>query len=481
MNPFELLQQRLPGACRFYRDYGHLSFGRLSRLLAAPAPHRRPSARLRASLRRRAAAAGADPETARRAGEAVCAQAASHHGFDCHPETVQGSLIFGLDSIVAGHQGPVLVLASGNVPLDNSLGVGGLIFGRRGAGGRRPRLNLFSRSKDDVAAAVAPPLGRPELERARARLGELLLESLEIKAIRRLFDEFLFSGNFPEGPDFLSQAAWLNQALWAARFDGVKPRPPMVFLELEAVVKDCLEADLAEPDSPAHRLLFEPRLRGEILTRLAGARASWSADRLTGAAPRGGRGTVFFWRLDRRGQVQALNFAAGGRLTGPETDLPLKPEAIWAELASGRLRPGLFLTFLTLAAHGLRVHGGAYMIDYHPPLLIEAEKLLETPLGAEAPTLLTAGPLPLGPAGALELLAASPLPPALWTGLAESPLAESWPGTARQWFLEEQLGDAGRDQSLLPDDNFWLNHLSALSPIRGPESALPSSGFEAES
>lgn|GEM_PF-5931365 len=437
MSPIELLKQHLPGACRFYREYGRLTFSQLSRLLAGPVPHRDPSPVLRSSLGRRAAAAGAWFETARRVAEAASAQTASHHGFDCHPETVQGSLIFGLDSLRAGSSSPVLVLASGNVPLGNSLGVGGLVFGRREAGNRRPRLNLFPRSSDDLAAAAAPPLTWSNLETAWGRLADLSLNPLEMKAARRAFEEFFFSEDFPAGPDFLSQAAWFNQRLWAARCAG---GPELVFLELEAVARDCLKADLAEPDSPVYRLLFDPRIRGKILTRLAGAPACWSAGRLGTSVSRGERGTVFFWRLNRRGRARALNLSASGRLTGPETNLPLEPEAIGADLESGRLRPGLFLTFLTLAAHGLRVHGGVYMIDYHPPLLAEAESLLETPLGASAPALLGAGPLPLGPAGALELLASSPLPPDFWSALAESRLAESWPLTARQWFLEEKLG-----------------------------------------
>jgi hypothetical protein len=163
-------------------------------------------------------------------------------------------------------------------------------------------------------------------------------------------------------------------------------------------------------------------------------------------------------------------------LAGPGLELPLAPEPVATAMAEGLLIPGLALGYLTLAAHGLALHGGVFMIDYLPALLGPAERLLgpERPMAA-APggPLLGAGPLPIGfadalapggfsAAGALE--AAGPFDEGFFSRLASAPLAAVRSFTLGDWYQEETPA------ALRPPG--WESALG-VPAIRLPEAAAP--------
>ncbi|MDR1545253.1 MAG: hypothetical protein LBU12_00750 [Deltaproteobacteria bacterium] len=467
----ERLARLLPGAVDFFRRRGATTLGQTARLLNAP--HGRPSATLlRAAAR--LASEGRQPRTAQAAVDALAqgrpVLAAGHHGLETHPELAQGGLLFGLPAILDREPRPTVALASSAVPLNNPTAPGGLLLGRRRADGRRLQLRLFPRSQDQIMVSRAPALTRQAVTACLTRLPrEDGWSPPERRAAAAFLERFLLAPAFLAWPSFAAQAAWLASEVWAARFRpaAAAPPPPLVQLELEALAADCLVVDLARPDSPAARTLFEPRVREALTADLAGRRGAWSAsllaldasDRRVDGAP--ALGTLFFWGVDPKGRRLSLALGRRGRqasLVGPGLEVPLTPGGVAEALADRRIVPGLFLDYLVLAAHGLRAHGGVYMLDYLPRLLAPAARRLEVPLGWTP--LLAAGPLPLGlqgpegfaglggftAAGGLEL--AGPWPSGLFEALDALPLAAVWPFTAGEWLAEEtppaERGTGGR-------------------------------------
>jgi hypothetical protein len=517
------LAEVLPGALDFARRAENVELGALSRFLNRPLT--RPDETLMTAFARAIASQGFPPEEAQaalkglRLGRPVLA--ANHHGLETHPEMVQGTLIFGLAAMAealatqtptqASDSGdpppPTIVLAASGVPLNNQTAPGGIMVGRRGESGRRLQLRLFSRSQDHVLAGRAPALTQKSLFLALDRLARApLWFECEKRTAASFLETYPLDRTILELPDFLTQASKIAARVWADRLKsaGLGPKvPPLIHLELEALVSACLAQDMADPLNPISRVLFKSPTRAAVLRALAGRAGAWSAA-LIGPAAKGSRpkaqpkadptgglsdvppeesggGTVFFWGVDKRGERRRLKFVLSGDqpyLAGPAESIPLAPEPIATALAEGRLIPGLFLDYLTLAVHGLTTYGGVFMIDYLPALLGSVAEILGIKFPGFDPKEdrpdsagkargagvgegrrtgglipgywppLAAGILPLGreeasspsgfsAIGALELFALGPFSALDLTRLAAVTVGQAWPFTAGEWYQEE--------------------------------------------
>ncbi|MDR2455206.1 MAG: hypothetical protein LBE49_01245, partial [Deltaproteobacteria bacterium] len=440
----------------FVIENGDLTLGELSEKLSAfPA---KPSEVLTGAAERLAGLKGEGAGSLGEGRELLARPplAANHHGFDTHPEMVQGSLLLGLNGLISKANKPVVILASSAVPLNNPTAPGGLLAGRRGASWRRRQARLFSRKFDHVMVCRAPAVTRQMAEDFIKRLrGQEGWTEEERQRGEKFAEKFLLSPEFLEKSSFLAQASFLASWAWASRlgFEG----PPLVHLDLESLVSICLAADLADCFSPVHRALFHGPSRLALAKALSGRRGAWTGD-LAGAPGESGesraRGTFLFWELSNKGEGSPLKLESRrGRdyLAGASLELPLSPEPIATALAEGRLLPGLFLDYLVLSVHGLVPHGGVFMIDYLPDLLGPASEILETPLGLkglgpQAEPLLGAGLLPLGApasgapggwaaAGALELM--GPLDEEFFRRLARVRLDDLRAFTFGEWYQEE--------------------------------------------
>ncbi|MDR2368500.1 MAG: hypothetical protein LBF58_10430 [Deltaproteobacteria bacterium] len=490
------LSKILPGAVGFFLDNQSMTFGELSARLNAAVS--KPSGILLKGISFQAPALvggreGIPGEKKPDRGEATfCGMgvlAANHHGFDTHPEMVQGSILFGLGSALGDGQDPVVVLASSAVPLNNPTNPGGLCLGRVGSSGRRLKARVFPRSRDRIMVSRAPRLTKKDVTGFLGRLGDLAdWEEVEKKAAKLYAEKYLLDEDFLNAPNFLAQASKLALASWADRF--AKKPPPLFQLDLESLVLSCLKADMANADSAASLALFDQEKRAALIGALADKRGAWAAS-LTDTAKAAGDfgeseslGTVFFWAVDGQGRRRPMGLGRKGSdytLRGGGLELPLSPQRLATALSERSLVPGLFLDYLVLAAHGLMAHGGVFMIDYLPALLGQASEILEIPLGPmgelnalENRPLLAAGFQPLGlaspqgegysSAGALELFAAGALSQAALRKLAETPLKAAWLFTAGQWYQEE-IPPAGRlpgwenliGRPAIPLDEFGLS------------------------
>lgn len=488
------VSELLPGGSRFFAEHGELALAGASRRLNRAGP--RPSdAAIAAVLKELKAVYGPGCLPAARASLLAGAPllSANHHGFDTHPELVQAVLIFALarrdeagtatadpggadqEELGSGAGWPVLVLACGAVPLRNPTCSGGFLLGRRSVDGRRIRALAFPRSYDECLVGAAPALSRNQLESFRSRLAGPPFRRAESAAAQEALDRTA-ADDFYDRPNFISQAAVFNSRLWSGLTGGLND---VLYVEMESVVNDCLEADLADGDSPAARVLGEARVRERVLKRLAGQTGCWARELVDGPLSAAGladtsraRGTVFFWEISSGGRRYSMGLDASSsgpaELVGPGRRLPLVPELISRALREGRIKPGLFLDHLILADHRLDTRGGVFLVDYLPGLLEPLAEILDRPDLAEyagRARFLAAGALPVrsgggddswqreAAAGGLELASAGPWNAKTWRSLAELSFGEIWPFTASEWYLEET-----RPEDRPPD---WTRHLEA--------------------
>ncbi|MDR2442948.1 MAG: hypothetical protein LBE31_05450 [Deltaproteobacteria bacterium] len=490
------LQKILPGAMAFVDKFREATFAQISRKLTNP--RRQPADTILSAFRRVSASTGTKPEIIEAAVKSLSnghpVLSANHHGFETHPEMVQGTMIFGLSSLLKGLEkdgltSPLVVLASSNVPLNNPTAPGGLLIGRRVAQGRRPQLRLFSRSMDHVLTSRAPVLTKKSITAALERLKNLpLWTESEKKMAFDFVENYLLSQYFLDSPNFLTQASKLAALVWRDRFDSpsnlMANIPPLIHIDLEALVASSLAFDMFDSLSPIAHVLFNQGIRSEVVKVLADRTGAWSGSLLGGINAKGkaepSKGTVFFWGVDARGCRSPLSLETSGNrtfLSAISMKFPLEPEPIATALAEGHLIPGLFLDYLTLASHGLTTYGGVFMIDYLPLLLLPVAQILEIDLESFVPDLknqkasddssltselifkkeqwpnpleplLAAGMLPIGfeepaspggfaAAGALELFASKPFSLDNLRALAQMTVGDSWPFTAGEWYQEE--------------------------------------------
>jgi hypothetical protein len=302
------------------------------------------------------------------------------------------------------------------------------------------------------------------------RLGSLSeLSSSERKRFSDFIERYLLNSVFLGKRSFVGQSSWLASAVWAGRLG--QGSPPLIQIELEALVSTILVGDLSDRDSPLFRALFEEKTRTALVKALSGLRGAWSPElsipdvSSSFLSSTDSKGTLFFWQVDSSGRRRPMGLGQkAGRafLKGPDLEIPLSAEPIATALAERLLLPGLALDYIVLSVHGLKAHGGVFMIDYLPALLGPASNILEVPLldtqnessGPsryslhQARPLLASGALPIGladqgapggfaAAGTLELDSAGPLTSNFLNLLASLSLAQVWPFTASEWYQEE--------------------------------------------
>lgn len=194
------------------------------------------------------------------------------------------------------------------------------------------------------------------------------------------------------------QAVVLNSAIWNRLFDGVAGAPNLVNVELEVMSSALLRKDLKNTNSLASCIMFDVKLRNHLIRTLDGNRACWKTEALArrlcsdptvqkeNISPNGS-GTMFFWGVDNRGRRVPLYLngesAKQQALSGIDDrgnviTMPFSTKAIDEGLASGKLLPSLFTSFLVVSlARGVACAGGYFQCEYLPAMqhcIVEALK-----------------------------------------------------------------------------------------------------------
>ncbi len=320
---------------------------------------------------------------------------ANHHGVDYFSHSVQGSLIFSLNSLSDGDADSMVpIFSCGNVPLDNATYPRGLLLYNAGEGGlddMPKRLPIFSDRQKRAMTSVASAFDESMIQRAEVRLEKMIAEKKvsETLAIplRKILQEDYKAPSVMELESYSRQSVILNNRIWKRLFADANNSPELVYLELEKVVGRLLKSDLLNRESLAWYVMFDSSLREAVLEELDGATACWDIDvlkqriRLEGSdtaqirALKGG-GTNFFWGIDKTGRRIPLyldTYCArhpvlkGVDDRGDAWELTYEPTSILDALAQNRLLPSLFTCFTVLSfARGVSCLGGYFKDEYFP-------------------------------------------------------------------------------------------------------------------
>ena len=397
----ELVRRNLSPVDRVLHQYGHFS---LAEYLANFFPEAKPAFQSRddaLQIVARYAAPLLGERVAKRAAEDLAAYpivlTANHHGVDCYAQTLQSRILFSLRTAIGiSDIRTVPVLACGNVPLNNLTYPRGLLFYCVSSGELDAiplKLPLFPDRLKRTMVCTAPACDNTMIAGAQVRLDRMLRRksvSSEIaSAARTILREDYGFPTLRGFPDYSRQTVILNSLIWKRLFAEGARAPEMVSLELENLVGALLARDLTNPDSLAWGVLFDSKLRENVLAELNGVKGCWNRDRLdqrTAGIPLDGTkseagkrcGTVFFWGVDGAGRRIPLSLETGppGRSVlrglddeGVAHEIPWSPGGILKAVQDRRLVPSLFTCFLVLVfARGFCCVGGYFQGEYLPAM-----------------------------------------------------------------------------------------------------------------
>lgn len=319
---------------------------------------------------------------------------ANHHGVDYFSQSMQGSLIFSLNTITGAISATtILIFSFGNIPLNNSTYPRGLLLYHVHPTQLETlpkRLPLFPDKLKRCMVSVTPAFDQMMVHRAEERFDNMIYDGQIspklAEPLHEIFREDYCEASVITLPTYSQQAVMLNNRIWKRLFSELSTVPEMVYLESEKIARALLESDLSNPKSLAWSVMFDPILREFILKKLDGVRGCWN---LKGLAQRlrlknlseaqreeilDGCGTVFFWGIDPTGRRIPLHLQTEGShtvlLRGIDDynniwEFPYTPEAIISKLQENKLLSSLFTCFLTLSfARGLVCVGGCLQGEY---------------------------------------------------------------------------------------------------------------------
>ena len=247
---------------------------------------------------------------------------ADHHGICSHPVVFQGD-IMAICGAARSSLRYLVVLATGNVPLNNASFPRGVIFDDL-------RYPLYPDSAKHALVYGLSASEKTKFERLPVELGDV------ISRIEHLYDFEHFS----------DQVSLINRALFSECLGPGMPQ--MIVLQLEDVVSDLLcQGEQAD-------LLLNQRLLPDTITAFEGIAGAWSNE---------GGGSHLFWGRDERGR--AYRFAEhDSNLVGSLLRLDLSQQQILRKLADRAILPGLLLSFSVLLENGATCLGGFNQVDY---------------------------------------------------------------------------------------------------------------------
>lgn len=289
---------------------------------------------------------------------------ADHHGLLNYKLLYNSNLLYG--EIIKELKLPfAIVLAAGNVPLDNMSYPRGFYFKKRkfnffGAEESRSPVFLFEKKLiADRRVGIDGFISGEAMKTLTAEeskfLNFLFFQCLEIEKAVELYDAFF------------DQISFMNFKLWQYYFD-ISLRdsvPRLIYLPSNPVVLDILCREIMKKDSLISLILFEPEVRRVFLRNFSGTAGCWGEN----------TGSNLFWgviakkkykRLIRLSVDDSSNSLVG---EGENFRLVLERETLVSALKEKRILATLFFDYLILTfLGGYLTLGGFNQLDYLPQM-----------------------------------------------------------------------------------------------------------------
>jgi len=328
---------------------------------------------------------------------------ANHQGVDFFAQSVQGTLIFALNRLLSPPSPIVPVFAFGNVPLNNLTFPRGMLLYRVNPAQLKKmplKAPLFPDRLKRRMVSHTPKFDQAMVLRLKKRLRQMVLKKqvasdLSDIAVALLNKDYCDAAVM-RLPDYSQQATVLNSRIWKQLFSNQQPTADLIYLEIEKVVSQLLIGDFANTQSLAYQVMFEEKLRENMLEALNRVTGCWDYETLCRRVDphfsnevrthsNHNAGTVFFWGIDESGRRIPLALIKANTTTlilrgisdqGKSFEIPFSCQSLLDGLQQGKLLPSLFTCFLTIAfARGMVCIGGYHQGEYLPRMkqgLVEA-------------------------------------------------------------------------------------------------------------
>jgi hypothetical protein len=322
---------------------------------------------------------------------------ANHHGVDYFAQSVQGSLLFSFLKAASYAQcTTVPIFACGNIPLNNlTYPRGALIYKVDSSiiDNLPLKLPLFSDKRKRSIISAVEPFDETMVKRSLKRLNgwrkQKVVNPIIANTLESILTDIYGASDILTNHSYSDQAVIINHRLWKRLFSSSMPASDLIYLELERIVGHLLALDLRHPSSLVAILIMDDWFRKKLIQALDGTAGCWNQkmlalrnsvggtkERLTGVTQ--SCGSHFFWGVDDQGRRFPLclveNPGSPARLVGVDDHgrkwvFDFEATAIIDKMATGRLVPSLFTSYLTVSfARGLTCIGGYYQSDYLPKM-----------------------------------------------------------------------------------------------------------------
>lgn len=269
-----------------------------------------------------------------------------------------------------------LVASCGNIPMNNATKPMSIIAGDK-------RLNIFTNKYAHMMTHFSPPFTSSMIDKV-INESKLLPLNNAIETVLKLCKNI----EVLKQPNYINQAALVNSRLWKLVFSEniADSYPDMAFLEQEEIAIRLLNKDLQDPSSFIYQLLFNNKLRTEVIKSLDGVRGCWNNQQLQQLAmlsdnlSRENRKelakkcmTHFFWGISANLTSYPLSICQkSGRFylrrvdeLGISKDILFTPKNILSLLESGSIVPSLFVNMAVIHfARGVTCLGGFNQVSY---------------------------------------------------------------------------------------------------------------------
>lgn len=287
---------------------------------------------------------------------------ADHHGLLNYKLLYNANILY--NEIVKELKLPfAVVLAAGNVPLDNMSYPRGFYFKKQrfnffGANESRSPVFLFEKKlcavkKIGLDSFITGTAKNSLTGEEKKFLDFLFFEGLEIEKAGETYE------------NFSDQITFLNFKLWRYYFakslrDSL---PGLIYLQSNPVMLNILIAEIKKKDSLISKILFEPQMRRIFLKNFFGTAGCWGEN----------TGSQLFWGIAEKKNYKRLirltvNDSANA-LVGENFNLHLDSETISAALDAGKIIATLFFDYLLITfLGGYQVLGGFNQLEYLPQM-----------------------------------------------------------------------------------------------------------------
>ena len=312
----------------------------------------------------------------------------NHHSFDIHAFTFQGTLGQVMAHILQERK-YTIVLAVGNVSLNNQAYPRGIVLSRDKIFNQiednwryNPiKLNIFPHKNIRSTVSSMPAFQVEQVLNLEKQISSLYANnSLTQKEIDNLQKIVLMlkQKSVMKFKRYSEQITYINSLLWEYLQRKLTHKTQVIFLELEELVRLFLLEELKNSNSFIYQLLFCKELREQVINYLDKSLSCWNVQKLSELLYCNDEmtkknllqqcGTLFFWKLNTRGQRIPL-FIKDEKFYYQESNtlhsLDFSPENIVDKIDTREFIPNSFLCFSIIALYeGFLCAGGFGQLEY---------------------------------------------------------------------------------------------------------------------